>query len=170
MSSCGLKFEGIVPDERIHVVPNGVSDHLVAADTPGRSEILHLSTLWSAKGVFDVLEAARRSRKALPQSRFLLVGDWYCAEEERAALEYIKRHDLGGFVQISAGRAGAGKSEALSRACVMAFPSWSEGHPLVILEALSAGLPVVTTRVGAIPEIITDGVEGIRWNQGTRPP
>ena len=54
----------------------------------------------------------------------------------------------------------------LTAATVMAFPSHSEGHPLVALEALSAGLPVVATRTGAIPEIITDGREGFLVDVG----
>jgi glycosyltransferase involved in cell wall biosynthesis len=160
------EFEGIIPDDQIHVIPNGVSDHLVESGSLEHPEILHLSTLWSAKGVFDVLEAARRSRESLPQARFRLIGDWYLADEKRAALEYIQRHELGDVVTISPGITGAGKAAALSRASVMAFPSRSEGHPLVVLEALSAGLPVVTTRVGAIPEIITDGVEGFLVQPG----
>ena len=48
----------------------------------------------------------------------------------------------------------------------MVFPSHSEGHPLVLLEALSASLPVVATNVGAIPEIVNDGEEGFLIDPG----
>jgi glycosyltransferase involved in cell wall biosynthesis len=44
---------------------------------------------------------------------------------------------------------------------IFVLPSWSEGFPLVILEAMAAGCPVISTRVGAIPEVVLDGVTGI---------
>jgi glycosyltransferase involved in cell wall biosynthesis len=55
---------------------------------------------------------------------------------------------------------GPVKEALLAEAWIMAFPSHSEGHPLVVLEGLSAALPVVTTCVGALPDTIEDGVEG----------
>jgi glycosyltransferase involved in cell wall biosynthesis len=57
----------------------------------------------------------------------------------------------------------AGKCVLLSSAHVLALPSYyeNEAHPLVILEAMAAGLPVVSTRHGAIPEAVSDGRTGI---------
>ena len=51
-------------------------------------------------------------------------------------------------------------SELIDELDVLALPSWSEGMPLVTLEAMARGKPVVATRVGGIPEVVVDGVTG----------
>ena len=51
--------------------------------------------------------------------------------------------------------------ELLADADVLALPSENEGQPMVVLEAMSRGLAVLATRVGGIPEIVSDGVEGL---------
>ena len=53
------------------------------------------------------------------------------------------------------------RTELLATASIYVLPSYAEGLPISILEAMSAGLPVVTTPVGGIPEAITDGEEGL---------
>jgi glycosyltransferase involved in cell wall biosynthesis len=162
------EFVGLISSERVHVVANGVMDHRVTIDTtpPSRPIVLHLSTLWSEKGVFEVLESAAMLRTRFPDIHYVLAGDWYSPTEARTARRYIVDHELESYVEIVGPVASGQKDRLLAVATLMVFPSHSEGHPLVVLEALSAGLPVIATRVGAIPEIIEDGSEGFLVEPG----
>jgi glycosyltransferase involved in cell wall biosynthesis len=61
-----------------------------------------------------------------------------------------------------------GAEKLLKQADVMVLPSYDEGLPLVVLEALGAGTPVICTSVGAIPEVLQDGVDVVFVNPGDR--
>jgi len=122
--------------------------------------------LWSEKGVFEVLESATTVLGMFPAVRYVLAGEWYSPAEAQEAKRYIARYGLEDCVRMVGPVAGERKNQLLASSTVMVFPSHSEGHPLVLLEALSASLPVITTRVGAIPEIISDGKEGFLIDRG----
>jgi glycosyltransferase involved in cell wall biosynthesis len=162
------EFQGLIPSQRVHVLANGVRDHRTEArnTTSLPPTVLHLSTLWSTKGVFEVLESAARLRNRFPGIRYVLAGGWYSPAEARRAERYITDHDLHDSVHMPGPVTGDQKDQLLATATLMVFPSHSEGHPLVVLEALSASLPVIATRVGAIPEIIDDGREGFLVEPG----
>jgi glycosyltransferase involved in cell wall biosynthesis len=165
------EFDGLIPDHRVHVAPNGVPDHAAIIAPSGgvptaRPTVLHLSTLWGEKGVFDVLESARRLHRQIPGIRYVLAGGWYSAAELRNAERFIRTHGLTDCVRTLGPVGPEEKRRMLAEATVLALPSYSEGQPLVVLEALSAGVPVVTTRVGAIPEAIDDGEQGFLVEPG----
>jgi glycosyltransferase involved in cell wall biosynthesis len=61
---------------------------------------------------------------------------------------------------------GAAKEEALNAADIYVCPTLVDTAPLVLLEAMRAGLPIVATNVGAIPEIVVDGVNGLICEKG----
>lgn len=152
------EFAGLIDANRIHVVPNGVED--VGWRDKCDSIVLHLSTLWGAKGVFSVLRAARLVHAEKPDARFVFAGEWLLDDERRRAVTYIMEHDLQDVVTFLGPITGSDKTELLRTAAVMVVPSPDEGHPLVVLEALSAGMPVIAAPVGALPETIEDGRQG----------
>ncbi len=161
------EFAGLIPDRRVYVLPNGSADlGPSAARADELPTVLYLSTLWKAKGLFDLLEAAVRLRRSVPNVHLLLAGDWYSQLEAEEAERFIAAHDLGECVRVCGPVGPEAKRRVLAEASVLALPSHSEGQPLVVLEALSAGLPVVSTRVGAIPEAIDDDVEGFLVDVG----
>lgn len=156
-------FDGLLSRERVHVLPNGVED--VGAGPPAgerRPEVLFLSLLRREKGLFELLDAARTVVARRPDARFTFAGDWYREAERREAERFVAGHGLTDAVTFVGPVAGAAKNDLLRRAAVLAFPSryTSEGHPLVLLEALSAATPCVATAIGAIPEIVADGEVG----------
>jgi glycosyltransferase involved in cell wall biosynthesis len=156
------QFEGLIAKDRVHIVPNAAVDCGLPQlpPPPPTPTVLHLSTLWSAKGVFEVLGSAARLKEIFPNLRCVLAGGWYSPAEAEAAARFVDRQNLTDTVSVQGPVGPSTKRRLLAEATVMAFPSHSEGHPLVVLEALSASLPVVASDVGAIPEIVRDGKEG----------
>lgn len=108
------------------------------------------------KGHQDLIEAARRVCKEHPKVRFVLIGDG-C---ERSKIERrIAELDLQQYFMFLGRRTDV--PQLLSCCDLSVLPSWAEGLPNAVIESLAAGLPVVATRVGGIPEIIEDGESGV---------
>jgi glycosyltransferase involved in cell wall biosynthesis len=64
---------------------------------------------------------------------------------------------------------GKAKDDAMAAAHCLVLPSYGEGLPMAILEAMGQGRPVIATRVGAIPELVRDGQEGFLIEPGDVP-
>jgi glycosyltransferase involved in cell wall biosynthesis len=112
--------------------------------------------LEARKGHVFFLEAMARLKETRPGARGLIVGDGV----ERSTLESRCRQlGLGDTVRIVG--FWPDLSEALAALDVFVLPSLMEGHPLAILEAMAAGLPVVATDVGGTAEAVDDGRSGL---------
>jgi glycosyltransferase involved in cell wall biosynthesis len=113
-----------------------------------------VARLTPIKGQAVLLEAIARLSERLPEVRLLLVGDG----EDRVALQArARRADLSGKV-IFAG-ALADPRPAMAAMDLVAMPSLNEGQGRAVVEAMAAGLPVVASRVGGLPEVL-DGERG----------
>jgi glycosyltransferase involved in cell wall biosynthesis len=135
------------PAGRMHVIPNGVAP--AAAASSGGELVGTLSVLHPVKGLDVFLRAAARLAEGRPELRFGLYG----AGPERAALERLAA-SLGLDGRLEApGHVPA--AEALSRLRVFVLSSYMENAPMALLEAMAAGVPVVATTVGGVPEIAT---------------
>ena len=109
-----------------------------------------------SKGVDLLLAAAIPLMKQMPELHLLIVGDGPALNEliEKVSSEEVKeRITFAGYV--------ADISSYYSGMDLYVFPSHWEGVPYAILEAMRAGLPVISTNVGGIPEVVRDGKEGI---------
>lgn len=149
---------GVSPD-RITVVQNGVDRLLFqprdrvearrAMQLPDGSLILYVGRLESAKGVLDLLDAFDRIASKDPTVRLALVGGG--SEMPRcqaAAKRWPGRVFTPGAVPLA-------QVAQWTAACdVLTLPSWNEGTPNVVLEALASGRRVVATRVGGIPDVV----------------
>jgi glycosyltransferase involved in cell wall biosynthesis len=153
-------FRGLVPPERVHVVANGIPDVAKPpADRDGRC-VVYLGNLSARKGVFDFLEASAHVLSELGDARIVVAGPWFRPADQQVAQQRIAELGLAGRVLFPGPVDEAGKVALLAGADLLALPSYHEGMPLVILEALRSGVPVVATQVGSVPETVADGVEG----------
>ncbi len=116
-------------------------------------EILFVGWIIEAKGVNELLAAAQ----SIPGAHWTLVGPQ--SDEFQDRIRPVLA-DLGERVDLVPAMPRAEVIDLYRRSDVFVLPSWREGFPNVVLEAMASGLPVVATTVGAIPNAVTDGVEG----------
>lgn len=166
-------FDGILPVNRIRVIPNGVPDVLSgqaprnARQTDGHAPVvLYLSTLAAAKGFSDILRALPGLRDRIGPVRAVLAGEWYSRQDKEMADELIERLGLRAVVEFTGPVNPEQRAQLLENASVFVLPSRNEGQPYAILEAMAAGLPIVSTKVGCIPETVRDGIEGFLIEPG----
>jgi len=161
-------FEGLV--DRIEVVPNGIEDPAARrndSDTGRKKEkpvIGYLGNFFESKGILDVLEASRDVISRHPDVTFRFAGAWTDQEPDtkNAAYRMVGEYGLDVNIEFAGVLRGSQKERFLAETSIFVFPSRYEGQPLVILEAMAFGLPVVSTRnVGAIDEMVVDGETGI---------
>ena len=165
-------MRGVTSNRRITVIHNPVT---LAEETRGRTPIssseigvrpgfgrepglvAFVGRCEAGKGIFDLLEAAHLLRGSVPQVRLECAGDGDLAKVARyaLALNLGTRVSLPGWIDRSGARA------LMRRASVFVLPSYAEALPVSLLEAMAEGCPVIATRVGGIPDVITDEVDGL---------
>ncbi len=144
------------PDVR--VLPNPVLPVALPADVPREPHtLLFLGRLEEAKGVFVLIQALARLGGVRPQLRAIIAGEGDLAGVRAAAAAA----GVAGRVELPGWVAGEAKARLLARAGVFVLPSRFEGVPMALLEAQAAGLPVVATRVGGIPQVVVEGYSGM---------
>jgi glycosyltransferase involved in cell wall biosynthesis len=159
-----LRSLGISPD-RIRIVPNGV-DH--SRFRPPASYVEHttlqailVGRLISNKGSLDALEGIATARQEGGDVRLKILGDGPLAEKVRARSQMS---DLRGSVEMIGTVANV---EAYMReADVLLRPSWTEGLPLAIIEALACGTPVICSDVPGNTDLVEDGYNGLIYPVG----
>ena len=142
---------------KLHIVHCGVEPARYDAPPASGQDLLFVGRMTAAKGVPLLIEAMPRILAAFPDAHLTLIGDG----PDRAGLEdQIRRLGLSGAVRFAGYRNQDEVAEALARAAVFVLPSFAEGVPVVLMEAMAARRPVIATRIAGIPELVEDGVSG----------
>jgi len=156
-----------VPRQRVEVIPNPVDVGLFAGVKRcglrnGRTVIAGIGRLTEIKDWPAWLEAIRLLRRTVStEVKAIVAGDG----PMRGRLEQLCwRLGLADTVEFAGYQSNV--AEVLARADVTMLLSRREGLPMVLLEAMAAGVPVVATRVGGVPEVVTDGVTGLLVEPG----
>ena len=160
-------FRGLFPDHKVVVVPNGIDYHPFepngAADR--RNGILFLSSLLERKGIFQFLEALPRVFEQYPNLKVTIAGTWQDPGDKKKLDALIAAHKLEQKVRFAGEVGTKTKIQLYHHHALFVFPPIQpEGMPWVILEAMSAKLPVITTAQGTIPEVVEDQQTGFIIN------
>ena len=156
---------GIHP-ARIHVVPNGVAvvGPLSARTAPTKCWTLGAVALFRPrKGLEVLLESLAELRRAGHDVRLRAVGTFETPGYEKSIRIKAEQLGLAEFIEW----AGFSRDvhRELSQMDLLVLPSlYGEGLPMVILEAMAAGVPVIATRVEGVPEAIRDRIDGVLAN------
>ena len=148
---------------RICCVPNGVpiSERLRKRYQPGTELTLGMIALFRPrKGIEVLLEAMAHLQRSGTRVRLHAVGPFESPEYQRSVLECVRT--LGLEQAVTWAGFCADMAAEFRHMQLFALPSlYGEGMPMVVLEAMAAGLPVVSTRVEGIPEVVRHGQDGL---------
>jgi len=157
------RLQAMAPRARIQVLENAspYESHERPARTSGPCRFLTLARMDTWKGVDDLLAAFGLLALRKVPFEAVLAGPPGSAGEADTLARKIHEHGLRSRVRYLGAVEGESKLELLRWPDAYVQPSRHEGLPVAVLEALSVGLPIVATTVGAMPEVLTDGVEGL---------
>jgi colanic acid/amylovoran biosynthesis glycosyltransferase len=143
------------PDWRkVHVVRCGVDASFLAGKPPELEDTCHLvcvGRLVEQKGQLLLIEAAAILKREGVRFEILLIGD---GEMRREIEAQIAHHKLGEYIRLLGWQSNAEVRETILASRGMILPSFAEGLPVVIMEALALGRPVLSTYVAGIPELV----------------
>lgn len=149
-------------DREVSVMPNGVDLERFKISSGGKKEgnaktIVFVGRLHPVKGAQYLIEAMAIIHRKMPDVKLVIVGDGI----ERSRLEELREKlDLNGCIQFAGQVPQERIPQIMHQADVFALPSLSESFGIVNIEAMAAGLPIVTTNVGGLPELIKNGENG----------
>ena len=153
----------IVQKEQIYICPNGIpnSNFKPSSLTNTVPHLLFLSNLIESKGVIDLLDAC----KILKDDGYNFICNFVGGEskdiDSKRFNSEISTRNLNDVVFYLGKKFGIEKDEILSNSDIFVFPTCDDCFPLVLLEAMQHSLPIVTTNIGGIEDIVTDNLNGL---------
>lgn len=157
------KLSEIVPEEKIVVIENySILKMDAAIEKINRTSnhiVLFLGELGKRKGCYDIPDIILETVKQVPDVKFILAGAG-TQEDETAIKDLLQEKNVMNHVVFPGWVRDKHKEQLLSDADLFLLPSYNEGMPMSILDAMGYGLPIVSTTVGGIPKIVHNGRNG----------
>ena len=154
-----------LPIERAPIISNwtatsrllAIADRRTSTNESNAPKLLFLGWLEREKGIFELLEACQ-ALSALYPFELIIAGRGHAEADARAWVE--KKYHFG-IVNFRGWVHGEALEELFSTSDILILPSWAEGLPNAMIEAMAAKLAVVVSSVGNVPDLITDGREAL---------
>lgn len=155
-------FEDYYSPKQIHVIPNGCDITIPERNvTSSKVQLLYFANFLPSKGMKEVLEAlVLVKNKGIDTFELNAVGAWDSESYKQLCMDIVQKNHLN--VHFHPPMSGDQKWQTFANADLFLFtPKGPEGHPWVIVEALAAGLPIISTDQGAIVESVIHNKNGI---------
>lgn len=148
---------------KVTVLENSINSiQLPTSDAASENQLLFLGRIGKRKGFWDLLSALQKIKEKGIEFTLIAGGD---GETEKAKA-LVEELDLGQHVKFVGWINGKEKLGLLASSSVFVLPSYNEGMPMSVLEALASGLPIISTTIGGIPHQVTNEVEGFLLTPG----
>jgi glycosyltransferase involved in cell wall biosynthesis len=159
-------FASFQPKARVAILNNPVTGNRFQSGSSKRDDVvqfLFLGKVCESKGVFILLDAVNMLPSVIRNQMRLTIGgigDISALKNKVSDLKLEKWVTYAGWIN------GDDKYRALAVSDILVLPSYNEGLPISILEGMAAGLPIVATNVGGIPQVVTSGHNGVLVEAG----
>lgn len=146
--------------EKLHIIHCGIEpDRYAPAQRTSQSPtLLFVGRLAAVKGVPVLFDALKTVIQSHPDVVLRLIGD---GPERQALVARATDMGLEDHVMFSGYQSQSEVAEALSTTDIFVLPSFAEGVPVVLMEAMASQVPVVTSLIAGVPELVEDGVSGL---------
>lgn len=155
-----------VPQEKIVYISSMYIDFGIfkPVDLPKKYDLIFVGRLTKNKGINLLLEAASKLKTQISNFKLLIVGTGPLAEYLKFKIKNLKMQN--NIILYGWARDSQEVAELLNQSRILVVPSYNEGGPRVVLEAMACGVPVLATPVGIVLDIIKGGEYGgvIDWN------
>lgn len=154
-------FKSLSSDIRCRILKNSVEIPVDKVSMDDKEfNILFLAIIDKRKGIYDLVEVANKILKAYDGDKkinFIIAGT---GKEEEEIKKLVKQYKLNDNFNFLGWINGEKKKEVLKNTHLFLLPSYNEGLPVSILEAISYGIPVISTNVGSINEAVLNNFNG----------
>jgi glycosyltransferase involved in cell wall biosynthesis len=159
-----------LPSQRFAIIKNWI-DPLPYIEIPIHKKqstqinVLMLGWVEKNKGIYDLLSIVKEHREQLLNYKFIICGK---GSELKAINNLVVKNDLNSFFKFNGWVKGEDKINELKKADIFVLPSYREGLPNSLLEAMASGRAIIASSVGAIPDVIIDDVNGMLITPGNK--
>lgn len=159
-----LAYRNFIPDQHLEVIPNAIE---VGTDPQWKRkpaaqikplQLVYVGRLAKDKGIFEIIQALRIVCNQGKNVELVVAGS---GPEEMRLHNHVEDLGLSNFVRFVGTVFGEEKKRIWEQADLFIFPTYHEGLPYTLLESMAARTPPVVCPVGAIPDVIEDGVHGV---------
>lgn len=158
-------FEKELGCNHVEIIKNVIPAPQYSHHPTNRFTLLFLGLLGQNKGIYDLLSVIADNKDTFNRKLCLCIGG---NGEVEKVKNLIKSYGISDMVKYEGWVSGDKKTDLLNCADAYILPSYKEGLPISILEAMSYALPIISTPVGGIPEIVKNGVNGYLVTPGNK--